>query len=127
MKTKKQPNYLAYAANILLVFAGMLLYEGVSSIGKRPKYHGCENSCVTFKDNDAFDLAAFVEYYDGKGVRKRIEMLRENIIKEQGTFQVPKEALEAGIFTVWAVDRDWDESKPRKLYSLDERVLEELP
>ena len=58
---------------------------------------------------------------------KILEMPLERAGAESCIFSIPKGALDADEFTVQAVDRDGNWSKPKKLYTLDRVVLERNP
>ena len=113
--------------NVVLIFATIcLLYsvaiEKIREHSKTPHYAFTTSSSVWFNDNIAPEMHAFIDYGDGER-----EMQCSYKQTNSCAFEIPKGALEAKEFTVHAVDRDGNKSKPKKLYPLDGVVLEKSP
>lgn len=81
-----------------------------------------DSSLVTFKDDLAPGMRAFVEY----GGRET-EMFCTYVDDDSANFSIPREALVAGKFTVWAVDRHGNESRRKELHALDGIVVKKKP
>ncbi len=115
-----------FKTNVLLITAVILLsYLGIEKIKKNSKtpYYDCiTSSFVWFNDDIAPGMHAFIDYGNGEK-----EMQCDDERAESCSFEIPKGALEAKEFTVYAVDRDGNKSKLKKLYTLDEVVLEKSP
>ena len=77
---------------------------------------------VTFKDNLAPGMKAFAEY-EGRKVELKSSWYQEDL----AVFDLPIELRDKKEFQVYAVDRDGNQSQPKKLYTLEGVLLENEP
>ena len=109
----------------------------------RPHYSDHTNSprpIISFRDDLAPGMSAFIEY-DKKTVtfsddkssmeikydKSKQKMTLENADEDSCDFYIPEEALDSKEFTVFAIDRHGNKSRPKKLYTLNKIILEKKP
>ena len=123
MKSSVQRKYIRASMLFMAISAIILSVKyRISKHLETPRYgtYSPTSETVSFHDNCAPGMKAFVIYNKNK-----IEMTSGEINAEYHTFQVPREALNSGRFTVQAEDRDGHKSKKQKLRVLEGIVIED--
>ena len=118
MAEKGFQKYIFWAVIALAIGTPILLRNKESSLGDylAPKYVSYDSSSksVTFRDDRPENMKAYVTY--GRNTKELISAGKQENYR---TFSIPKEALDSGKFSVEALDKDGNRSKPQTLEEIE--------